>query len=560
MNKTLLTFCIISLSSISFAQTIVSTTSQNKKVVLEEFTGIHCVYCPQGHAIAQGMKDADPDNVFLINVHVGGYATPSAGEPDFRTPYGTAIAGQSDLAGYPAGTINRFLFPSYSQSAGTAMSRNFWSAAGNTIKTQSSYVNVAVESSINVQNNQLTVHVEGYYTGSSPVSTNKLNVAILQNNTKGPQTGGNAGNLYNHKHRLVHMVTGQWGESITTTTMGTFVDKTYTYTLPASYVGVPVDIAELEIVAFVTETQQNIISGNGSTPTFTGIIGNDVHLTSIDNVPSQCINNIAPKVSIKNISQTPLTSLNINYDINSENPQVFNWTGSLGVMQTQEIQLPAITYSILPTNIVNVTLPSDANNTNNVITTSFNKSAETTNNLNLSIQTDDWGTECSWNIKNSSGVAVLSGGPYGPDQSPGSYNIPISLPVSDCYSFNLIDSYGDGGGAVSLTDSNNLVVYSTTGNYGFGVSRAFAIQGFLNVKSDELEHFSLFPNPSNGIISIFSPSNVDITISDVTGKIVFNAKQLINSSEINLTHLNRGVYFAKIKSETSEKNEKIIIK
>ena len=27
-----------------------------------------------------------------------------AGEPDFRTPFGTAIANQSQLVGYPAGT------------------------------------------------------------------------------------------------------------------------------------------------------------------------------------------------------------------------------------------------------------------------------------------------------------------------------------------------------------------------------------------------------------------------------------------------------------------------
>ena len=48
------------------------------------------------------------------------------------------------------------------------------------------------------------------------------------------------GNEYNHMHRLVHMVTGQWGTVIPTTTTGTFVDETYTYTIPADYNGVPV--------------------------------------------------------------------------------------------------------------------------------------------------------------------------------------------------------------------------------------------------------------------------------------------------------------------------------
>ncbi len=93
------------------AQTIVSTSPENKNVILEEFTGIHCGYCPQGHAIAQSIQDANPNDVFLINIHQGGYATPGTGEPDFRTDFGDAIAGQSGLTGYPAGTVNRHIFP-----------------------------------------------------------------------------------------------------------------------------------------------------------------------------------------------------------------------------------------------------------------------------------------------------------------------------------------------------------------------------------------------------------------------------------------------------------------
>jgi hypothetical protein len=560
MKKQLLFFSFSLIGLVASAQTIVPTTAQNKKVILEEFTGIHCVYCPQGHAIAQGMKNADPNNVFLINVHVGSFATPGAGEPDFRTPYGTAIASQSNLSGYPAGTVNRTEFAGLQQNGtGTAMSRGNWSNAGNQIKTQSSYVNVAVESSIDVPTNTLTIHVEGYYTGSSPVSTNKLNVALLQNNTKGPQTGGNAGNEYVHQHRLVDMITGQWGEDIITTTLGTFVDRTYTYTIPASYNSIPVDIADLEVVAFISETQQKIINGYGSTPTYTGIVGNDVNLKSIDNIASQCLSSIGPKVKIQNISPNPLTSLPITYDINSGTPQVYNWTGSLGVMQSMEIQLPAYSYYVQATNNVSVSVPSDANLANNTLTTSFNKSAVTTSSLTLVIHTDAYGDECSWNIKNSAGTTVLSNGftTYGNNIT---YNIPISLPTDDCYKFTLNDSYGDGGGPVSLIDSNNVTVYSTTGTYGSGASRSFATGAYLGVDKNELEGFSMYPNPTEGILNINAPSKVDVFISDVTGKTVYSQKDIIDSATLDLTFLQSGIYFAKVKSETAEKNEKIIIK
>jgi hypothetical protein len=245
-NKTPIILVIIFfISSFLPAQTIVSTNPENKKVILEEYTGIHCTYCPDGHEIAQSLKDANPDNFFIINIHTGGYATPSSGEPDFRTSFGDAIAAQSNLTGYPSGSVNRQYFSSLSMNGGTAMGRGSWSSATSQVLNQSAYVNLGVEASINVQNNELTVHVEGYYTADSPESTNLLNIALLQNNTLGPQTGGGMGSNYNHMHRLVHMITGQWGFEISTTSSGSFVDETFTYTIPSDYNGVRIEVENI---------------------------------------------------------------------------------------------------------------------------------------------------------------------------------------------------------------------------------------------------------------------------------------------------------------------------
>src|SRR5690606_33060545 len=138
----------------SFGQTIVSTSPENKNVVLEEFTGIHCQFCPQGHAIAKAIQDGNPDDVSLINIHVGGYATPGSGEPDFRTPYGPAILGQTGLTGYPGGTVNRHVFPGRGMTpGGTAMGRSSWTVSSAETMAAPSNVNVAVEAEIDVQTN-----------------------------------------------------------------------------------------------------------------------------------------------------------------------------------------------------------------------------------------------------------------------------------------------------------------------------------------------------------------------------------------------------------------------
>ena len=326
----------------SFSQTIVSTDTENKKVILEEYTGIHCTYCPDGHEIAQSLKDQYPDNVLLKNDP--GEMTNLINDPDYRTSFGDAIANQSNLTGYPSGTVNRQFFSSLTMNGGTAMGRGGWTTAASQVLSQSAYVNVGVEATINVQNNELTVHVEGYYTGDSPQNTNYLNVVLTQNNTIGPQTGGGMGSDYNHNHRLVHMLTGQWGEVISTTSAGSFIDETFTYTIPSDYNGIDVVLPDLNVIAFITETQQEIISGAEYTPTFDGLeYSNDAAVMGVDeNLNDNCGETASPSVVVQNYGFDPITSLSIEYSINNGSSETYSWTGSIASLEFTSIELPWI--------------------------------------------------------------------------------------------------------------------------------------------------------------------------------------------------------------------------
>lgn len=568
MKKTLLSAFLFSLCFVN-AQTFVPTTAQNKKVILEEFTGVNCVFCPQGHVIANNIKNADPNNVFLINIHVGGFATPNAGQPDFRTSFGTAIANQSGLTGYPAGTVNRSVFAGLQQGAAgtTAMSRNNWSSASTTTKGQASYVNVALQASINVQTNVLTVTVESYYTGTSPVAINKLNIALLQNNTLGPQTGGNMGNNYNHQHRLVHMLTGQWGTDITSTATGSFNTQTFTYTIPAAYNGIPTELADMELVAFVSETQQKIISGNGAKPTFTGLLANDVEVKSILPIGEQCSSAFTPKVKIQNKSQNSLTSLAINYNFNGGANQVYNWTGNLAPMGITEVTLPASSFDLGPTNTLTVTLPSDNNNGNNTGNANFNKAAETAEtNITIKISTDQYGSETTWNLKNSAGTVVAQGGPY-TDAGAGVYPQPdvnVTLPY-DCYTFQITDSYGDGmccaygNGGYQILANNVLIPGLTGGNFGGGESKKFGVINPLSISDFELNAIRFYPNPTTGIITISLLENASVSVIDLSGKQVMTSNLEMGDATLDMSSLTKGMYLIQIVGESYTKTEKVIL-
>ena len=77
--KKIFTLSILAFAALSSnAQLPVSTTPSLKNAILEEFTGIHCVYCPDGHKIAAQIAANNPNRAFTVNIHTGGFATPSA--------------------------------------------------------------------------------------------------------------------------------------------------------------------------------------------------------------------------------------------------------------------------------------------------------------------------------------------------------------------------------------------------------------------------------------------------------------------------------------------------
>lgn len=567
-NKTpIILVIILFFSSLVGAQTIVSTNPENKKIILEEYTGIHCTYCPDGHEIAQSLKDANPENVFIINIHTGGYATPSSGEPDFRTSFGDAIAAQSNLTGYPSGSVNRQYFSSLSMNGGTAMGRGGWSSATSQVLNQSAYVNLGVEASINVQNNELTVHVEGYYTGDSPQSTNLLNVVLTQNNTLGPQTGGGMGSNYNHMHRLVHMITGQWGFEISNTSSGSFVDETFTYTIPSDYNGVDVNLSELNVIAFISETQQNIISGAEYTPTFEGLeYSNDAAILGIEeNLNGNCGDSATPVVVIQNSGYDNITNFSIEYSINNGNPQSHNWSGSLGSLASTAIELPTINYSPSDTNSINITISNDDNNQNNSNVFYFNQSnSYDTSIVTLNLVTDNYASETSWQLTDSFGNILALNGSL---SNASTYTTEIEIPTSDeCYTFTINDTYGDGiccaygVGSYSITDDSGNIIISG-GEFSSVDTSTFRVGETLGINSIFENNLNIFPNPSNGIFTVkTSLNNSTYKIYNLIGQHVKSGLINNGSNSIDLRNSIDGVYFMTIQTKNGEKTGYKLIK
>lgn len=293
LKLNLFVFLLFPLSGIS--QSLVSTSVLPRNAVLEMFNGINCAYCPDGDQRADQLVSAFPGRVAVIIIHTGALAdTLIPGQPDYRTPFGAAIDSMAGGNSYPSGTMNRVVWPgTYSQPPyfpqnppdNLVIRRlGWWDAAYPTTGTGAAIiltggntpVNIGAESLWDDVTRELSVTVELYYTSSDTID-NKLNVALLENNIIGTQsTTAGYDSAYVHNHMLRHFLTGQWGDTVSTTQQGTLVSRTYTYTVPLN-----INIDNCNITVFVTQnnnkhthTSQTVAAKNGTTVSINEITEN----------------------------------------------------------------------------------------------------------------------------------------------------------------------------------------------------------------------------------------------------------------------------------------------
>lgn len=339
------------------AQTFVKTDRMLKNAVLEEFTGIYCVFCPDGHKRGEEVAALYPGRFVRVHVHTGSYANPRSGDPDFRTGHGDALASQSSLTGYPAGTINRHWFSTtwaQNKGTGTAMSRGYWKDAAEQIMKDTSPVNIDFQTSIDIAKRELTVVVEAYYTADEDFPTNKIHVALMQDNIPGPQTGGATYNptkvlpdgSYNHGHVFRGFLTGQWGESISATTKGSFYTKTFVYSIPDDIRSIPVEMNNLRVAAYVSQGNQEILTGVEKVVDLPANVKTDLETTVISSfdLADYCSHSYTPKVKVTNKSDKSISDFEIKFKVNGNTLQTKKYSGTaLAKDQSTDITFDPVT-------------------------------------------------------------------------------------------------------------------------------------------------------------------------------------------------------------------------
>ena len=488
---------LISFPLIGFSQIFVSTTAENKNIILEVFTGIGCNICPSGHQIAQQLHDTNPNDVFFINIHTGQFANPLGPGTDFNTAFGPFLAGQAGIVGVPAGTVNRHQF-SMSQGGGFAMGKSDWSSASNQILAELSPVNVGIQSTIDMAANSLIVDVEIYYTGTQNITSNMLNIVVVQNNVEGPQYGtAQLNGIYSHNNMLRHMLTGTWGEQILNITQNSLYSNQYSWIMPHYIQDVIFDPANISVLAFVSEGSVEILSGIEITPDIVFEHDWDVDCISSTATSAFCDSETDIEVTFRNYGNQNLTSLDLNFSINGGATLTYYWTGNLAPKEKETFSISAVSFIPQESNIVTIITSNPNGNidqdvTNDSTSTSFPGQVLegfVGGNVNIDVTTDMFANETSWKLISENGTIIASVDSMTMTASTAQATVSAFLNTNECYSFIINDTQGDGiccgfqSGSYTITDALGDTI-ANGGEFTFEEGTNFITNGVASTSNE----------------------------------------------------------------------------
>ena len=328
-----------------------------------------------------------------------------------------------------------------------------------------------------------------------------------------------------------------------------------------------------EIGTLSATSLKNSINANCGTT----LTGAQNHLLALDTEGSFCTATGSPTAKVKNYGANAVTTATVNLKENGVVVGTKASTGSFSQFATKIITFDPITInpaSDYTVEIVSVNSGANFNPALSVADNNLGVAAYSTANVVVKVYTDNYPTEMSWSIKNGLGVTVASGGPYVGSANGGGADANttktqnVTLNLNDCYSVQLSDSYGDGWGygstphGLEIFSAANVSLYNVAvANFGTVLLKSNVLTtNALGVATNDVNKFSVFPNPTSGIVQINTEETVAVSIIDITGKVVYNSNTVTKLTSIDLTGLQKGIYIAKIIGDNTITTEKIILK
>lgn len=227
---------------------MVVLTPQNKRVLIEEFSGVRCVQCPAGSLEIQNLQAIYGERLVAVSIHAGSLAAPyNQSQFDLRTEEGEDLLNFLGIPeGFPTGVINRKLFPGQPDlQLETAVA---WAGHIASEMEETAPVALEIDHTWNLPDRRLTMRI---FTQAFENIDQALKLSVFITESKIIDTqivpGDGIIDDYEHNHVLRKSLTAFDGDRIADTLpAGELIAKEFNFTLPANW-----KAEDCHLIAFV---------------------------------------------------------------------------------------------------------------------------------------------------------------------------------------------------------------------------------------------------------------------------------------------------------------------
>ena len=317
------------------------------------------------------------------------------------------------------------------------------------------------------------------------------------------------------------------------------------------------------------DTGQNTLDQYPSNEVF----ANDA-LVTISNLPEEtCDGVVNPSINIVNNGTDMLTSATVEYQFNSGSVTTVNWTGNLAQGESEVVVNPNFT-ATSNDNTLTATLSqpngvTDENQDNDSITGQFGKFnvfSTVQDEIELTINLDNFAQDTSWEVTDESNTVIASGGPYFFSNNT---TKTATIPVADdnCYQFTIFDSEADGiccdaGNGSYILETDEQVEIASGGDFGGSETSSFRIEGNLSMNDPDEANIRVYPNPTSSVLNIEVPqsSQYQYSVFTMNGKQVLDGVFNSNKTHVNTNSLSSGVYIIRITNGNNSISKRVVKK
>jgi len=543
---------LLSLLTLSLVIGLGVANAQNQRiVVLECFTSATCGPCAQYNPQLDNIVNENSEKLIAIKYHVN---WPSAGDPmNLHNPSEVSSrVSYYSVTGVPTSVADGNAWFGNSGSVSQSLV-NQWAAVESPLEMRMTHY-------LNDTQDTITVVVMGRATSAIESNNLKLHISVIEKTMEYATAPGTNGERIFH-NVMKKMLPGSSGTNIPSLQAGDYFAYTYSWALANV-----MNVSELTAVAWLQDhSTKTVYQGCKSSEDFQPYYAKQAQITGIDHTKKNiCSGSAEPVVFVDNLGSETINSLTFNIKVNGEDVKQVTWNGNIPFTKEAKISLGEINFDVAEENEMLIEIaqingaPDDYSPS--IYSYTFEEAKLIVNKaFKLKLRTDDEPQLITWEVVNmNTGEVVVSGGPY--DTPFETYNINFELENAGCYMFTIYDAGGNG-----LYDGSGIYNLKA-GSTNIASGSKFTDQEsneFSFTKDDDIEEYSvntanIYPNPSNGIVTVDTESSCAIAVYNTVGQMVLS-QDINGKTMLDLSNLDKGTYLFVITSKNGEKNSQVIV-